>query len=92
MADSSSEEPPDAPEGVGGEARAAQEQPGHGGGQDDQREGDGEEVQGDESQDGEADQHPVVEGALADPHDRLHHYGYHDGLYSVEKPVDRRHV
>ena len=41
-------------EGVPGEVRAAQEEPGHGGGQDDQREGDREEVEGDEGQNGEA--------------------------------------
>jgi hypothetical protein len=46
-------------EGISGEARAAQEQPGHGGDQDDQREGNREEVEGHEN--------PVVDRALADP-------------------------
>src|SRR5215217_3341381 len=79
-------------EGVPGEARAAQQQPGHGGGQDDQREGDGEEVEGHESQNSESHENAVVDGALADPQHRLYHDGYHHRLYAIKKTRDRGHV
>ena len=79
-------------EGLPGEARAAQDEPGHGGGQDDQGEGYGKEVEGDEGQHREADEHPVVDGALADPEDGLDNDGYNHRLYPVEQPRDRRHV
>src|SRR5215212_6535296 len=72
--------------------RAAQQQPAYGGGQDDQWEGDGEEIQGHEAKHREGDEDGVVEGAPADPDDRLHHDRYHDRLYPVEEAIDRGHV
>ncbi len=81
-----------APERLGGEAGAAQEQAPEGSGEHHEREGDREKVQGDEGEDGEAHEQVVVESALGDAQDRLHDYGYHDGLDPVQKTRDRRNI
>src|SRR5215217_6287645 len=83
---------PSAHEGIPGETGAAQYEPGDGGGQDDQGEWDGEEIECHEGQDREANEHPVIDGALADPQDRLDHDRYNYRLYAVQKTRYRRHV
>src|SRR5215213_10161249 len=83
---------PPAREGISGEAGAAQEEPGHGGYQDDQGEGYGEEVEGHEGHYREAYEHAVVDGALADPQHGFYHYGYHHRLYAIKKTRDRGHI
>src|SRR5215211_6672296 len=89
---SSSEEPCPPREGIPGETGAAQDKPGHGCGQDDQREGYGEEVERHEGNYSEANENAVVDGALANPQDRLYHNRYHHRLYPIEETGDRRHV
>src|SRR5215218_8011420 len=83
---------PPSREGIPGEAGAAQDKPGYSGGQDDQREGDGEEIEGDEGEHREANQNAVVDGALADPQHRLYNDRYHHRLDPVEEARYSRYV
>ena len=83
---------PTSREGIPGETGAAQDKPGHGGDQDDQREGHREEVEGHEGQDREGHENPVADRALADPQDRLDHDRYHNRLYPIEQSPYRRYL
>lgn len=73
-------------------AGPAQEEADDAGGADDEREGDGEQGQGDERDDGHHDEDPVAEGSAADSDHRLGDDGEHGRCNPGEQRGDRNAV